>query len=717
MSCKPHANGGRDSDSTENRSGNEPPAVTVHMDGGGWRRKLETLERNDKSGRVVNIYSICTDPNFLIAAYEQIKSHTGNMIPEGGGGQERENLFLRRVAPPPESLDRAWFERTAELLRSEQFCFKPAARGTPTPNRPREFRPLTIGSDEIVQQAMKIVMEHIYEPIFLDISHGFRPGRGCHSGLEQICLKWTGASWFLEFGIKRCFDSMDRHKLVFILQKHIEDQRWMDLVHKPFSAGLVGGGPEGPVLSRWSTPPWSLAPLLCNIYLHELDQEVAKMANELSRSRRKRRVDERTTAATRRTLGTKAFRALTPPQAEIMTVWREAGGPSPTDWKDPNYARAFYVRYAGNFPLGIAGPKKLVVTVKSRIVQFVNSKLHLELAEGDISHISAESVKFPGMEIKVVPSSKLRRRFSKAMEKRRRVRNRISTLRVQKRKRQDSLIHDALVRALGKLSMKQNSAGPTKLLPKSPEMAELAKALLREMQADKDLVTDIRDSQKNFHSASASRLDFAPDEAREAMDNLERKLDKWCDECKVRTPFDKERGKARPVGRYEALSLQIFAPLREIRKKLKSRGLITENNKPRCVVRSIRLNDEDIVLWFNSVARDLLSYYRCCANFYKVRDYVDYFLRWSLIHTMAGKHKASATELIRALSRDMVIKDDGGKKTISFLSSNEIRRMRRMFLRGIQCGSDMRTLDRIYAMFGRSSRLRCSVEACSEDKV
>jgi hypothetical protein len=688
------------------------------MDGGGWRRKLETLERNGKSGKVGNIYSICTDPNFLIAAHEQIKSH--NIIPEGGG-QEIENLFLRRVTPPPESPDRAWFERTAELLRSEQFRFNPAARRISTPNKPREFRPLTIGSDEIVQQAMKIVMEHIYEPRFLDISHGFRPGRGCHSGLEQICLKWTGASWFLEFSIKRCFDSMDRHKLVFILQKHIEDQRWMDLVHKLFSAGLVGGGPEplqGSVLSsRWSTPPWALAPLLCNIYLHELDQEVAKMTNELSRSRRKRRVAERTTAATGRTPRTKAFRALTPPQAESMTVCRKAAWGAPTDWKDPNYARAFYVRYAGNFLLGIAGPKELVVTVKNRIVQFVNSKLHLGLAEGYISHISAENAKFMGMEIKVVPSSKLRRGFGKAMEKRRRVRNRISTPRVQKRKRQASLIHDALVRALGKLSRKQNSAGLTKLLPKSPEMAELAKALLGEMQADKDLVTDIRDSQKNFHLTLASRLYFAPDEAREAMDNLDRKLDKWCDECKVRSPFDKERGKARRVGRYEALSLQILAPLKEIRKKLKSRGLITENNKPRCVVRSIQLNDEDIVLWFNSVAHDLLSYYRCCANFYKVRDYVDYFLRWSLIHTMAGKHKASATELIGAFSRDMVIRDDGGKKTISFLSSNEIRRMGRMFLRGIQCGSDMRTLDRIYATFGRSSRLRCYVEARSEDKV
>ncbi|OAE31780.1 hypothetical protein AXG93_3072s1030 [Marchantia polymorpha subsp. ruderalis] len=74
--------------------------------------------------------------------------------------------------------------------------------------------------------------------------------------------------------------------------------------------------------------------------------------------------------------------------------------------------------------VGIAGPRELVATVKSRIVQFVNSELHLELTGGSISHISAESVKFLGMEIKVVPSSKLRRRFGKAMEKRRRVRNR-----------------------------------------------------------------------------------------------------------------------------------------------------------------------------------------------------------------------------------------------------------------------------------------------------
>nr|AAZ29196.1 maturase-like protein [Pellia epiphylla] len=651
MSCKPHANGGRDSDSTENRSGSKPPAV--HMDGG--RKKLE---RNGGS-KFGNIYSICTDPNFLIAAYEQIKSHT--ICGDTGGGVSRRVPWVdfdKKVLGKKAE----FFEGTAELLRSEQFRFNKVIR-----RRRNELfsdSPFftTIGSDEIVQQqAMKIVMEHIYEPRFLDISHGFRPGRGCHSGLEQIQKKWGGASWFLEFDIRRCFHedySTDRHKLVFILQKDIEDQRWMDLVHKLNTAGLVD--------PRSSRSPWALAPLLCNIYLHELDQEVAKMANELSRRAQQKR----------------------------------------TTLLFPTRRAAFYVRYAGNFPLGInAGPKELVVTVKSRIVQFVNSELHPELAGGDISHISAESVKFMGMEIKkVVPKKKKSiRSFGKAMEKRRRVRNRISTPKVQKR-RGDSLVHASLVRALGRQFWSQNNAhsilreGRKKhrggKIPNTRMMAELAKALLEE-----STTPDIRrDSRRNFHLALASRLDFgAPD----IMDKRRLLLDF----CKYRIRCDDKGLRANPflnslhdVG-YEALSsLQILAPLKEIRERLKSRGLIlASNNKPRCVVRLIQLNDEDIVLWFNSVARDLLSYYRRRANSYKVRDYVDYFLRWSLIHTMAGKHKTSATKLIGALSIDMVIIyiENRYGKTISFLSSNEIRRMGRMFLKGIQCGSDMRTLDYI----------------------
>jgi retron-type reverse transcriptase len=111
----------------------------------------------------------------------------------------------------------------------------------PKPNKPG-LRSLTIGGsrDKIVQQAMKMVLEQIYEPKFLDTSHGFRPSRGCHSALESIRINWTGISWFLEFDVEKYYDSIDRHRLVSILKEDIDDQRFIDLVFKLFNAGVVG---------------------------------------------------------------------------------------------------------------------------------------------------------------------------------------------------------------------------------------------------------------------------------------------------------------------------------------------------------------------------------------------------------------------------------------------------------------------------------------------
>ena len=56
---------------------------------------------------------------------------------------------------------------------------------------------------------MKMILEEIFEPKFLETSHGFRPSKGCHSALEQIRLNWTGISWFLKFDIEKCFDNIE----------------------------------------------------------------------------------------------------------------------------------------------------------------------------------------------------------------------------------------------------------------------------------------------------------------------------------------------------------------------------------------------------------------------------------------------------------------------------------------------------------------------------
>merc|ERR1712060_881123 len=111
----------------------------------------------------------------------------------------------------------------------------------PKPNKPG-FRSLTISNsrDKIVRQAMKMVLERIYEPIFLDTSHGFRPSKSCHSALESIRMNWTGISWFLEFNVDKCYDTMDRHRLVSILKEEIDDQRFVDLIFKLFNASVIG---------------------------------------------------------------------------------------------------------------------------------------------------------------------------------------------------------------------------------------------------------------------------------------------------------------------------------------------------------------------------------------------------------------------------------------------------------------------------------------------
>lgn len=121
-----------------------------------------------------NLYSILTNVETLIYAYENIKSKPGNMTPgissETLDGISKENL-----------------EALATELRTEKFQFSPSRRVL-IPKPSGGMRPLTIASpmDKIVQEAIRLILESIYEPLFIENSHGFRPKRGCHSALKKV---------------------------------------------------------------------------------------------------------------------------------------------------------------------------------------------------------------------------------------------------------------------------------------------------------------------------------------------------------------------------------------------------------------------------------------------------------------------------------------------------------------------------------------------------
>lgn len=166
-----------------------------------------------------------------------------------------------------------------ESLKDQSFQFKPVRRELiPKPNG--KMRPLGIPSprDKIIQEVMKSILEVIYEPIFSDSSHGFRPTRGCHSALKEIS-RWNGATWAIEGDIKGYFDNVDHTILSQMLKERIKDQRFIDLYWKLVKAGYVRNGklthnslgvPQGGVIS----------PVLSNIYLDKLDKFIEELKLE-----------------------------------------------------------------------------------------------------------------------------------------------------------------------------------------------------------------------------------------------------------------------------------------------------------------------------------------------------------------------------------------------------------------------------------------------------
>jgi group II intron reverse transcriptase/maturase len=141
----------------------------------------------------------------------------------------------------------------------------------------QERRPLSIPTvrDRIVQTAIKIVVEPIFEADFVPCSFGFRPRRSAHDALQVLvdeAWRGPGRRWVLETDIADCFGSIPRDRLVAAVQERIVDRHVLKLLRVLLRAGAVQDG----VLTRsvTGTPQGGpLSPVLCNVYLHRLDRD------------------------------------------------------------------------------------------------------------------------------------------------------------------------------------------------------------------------------------------------------------------------------------------------------------------------------------------------------------------------------------------------------------------------------------------------------------
>jgi RNA-directed DNA polymerase len=165
-------------------------------------------------------------------------------------------------------------DELAAELREGRYRPLPARRVfIPKPGT-SEQRPLSIPAvrDRIVQAAVKIVLEPVFEADFLPCSFGFRPKRGQHDALQVVIDEaWRGRRWVVETDIANCFEAIPKEKLMQAVQERVADQPMLKLLRVILRAGVmdegvvrhsVNGTPQGGVIS----------PLMCNVYLHRLDR-------------------------------------------------------------------------------------------------------------------------------------------------------------------------------------------------------------------------------------------------------------------------------------------------------------------------------------------------------------------------------------------------------------------------------------------------------------
>ena len=348
---------------------------------------LGVLRERGRKGLPCNeLYRQMFNRDLYLRAYGRIYANQGAMTP-GASAETADGMSEDKI------------DQIIEAMRHERYRFSPARR-IYIPKKNGKLRPLGLPSwsDKLVGEVVRLILEAYYEPTFSDHSHGFRPGRGCHTALRKVAETWAGTTWFIEGDISDCFGSLDHEVMLRILSERIHDNRFLGLIKQMLKAGYLedwryhqtlSGCPQGGVVS----------PILSNIYLHKLDVFVETvLIPKYTRGRRRRANPEYHRISSQMLRARAGGR-----RAEARDLRHRLRQLPSGDPQDPGYRRLRYNRYADDHLLGFIGPKAEAEAIKDQLARFLRDDLALELHPDKtlVTHARTRAARYLGYEITV----------------------------------------------------------------------------------------------------------------------------------------------------------------------------------------------------------------------------------------------------------------------------------------------------------------------------
>lgn len=514
---------------------------------------------------------------------------------------------------------------------------------------------------KVVIEAIRMVLEVVYDERFVTFAYGGRVGMGRHTAIRYLKNSVQNPNWWFKvtFGREK-FGHKNVDKLCLFIGEKIKDSVLIGIIRKLFDCEVLQIELGGCYLGRGFPQECGLSSILINVYFNGFDKEIQDLRLKINHENP--RFDSN----------------------EVLSGSNVFYKP----------VKIYAVRYLDEILVITSGSKMLTMDLMNQVMKFLEGKLELKVdrLQTAIHSATSEKIDFLGMELQAVPPTVLHPPMSeKAIRARKKYLRQKEVKAIELRNARETNRKKLGLKILAHVFKKLKRSDGFKFdFHIENEVREIFSTWADEVV--KEFLGSMEDQSTWYRMLSAG--DFLslrhirnqlPQELVDAYDRFQEQVDKHIKPVKARKAAEEAERRAeeeeeqkyakRTVEELTRLCMKVDAPIELVRKAVKMAGFTNSMGRPRPIKLLIALEDADIIKWYAGVGRRWLNYFCCCHNFKMVKIVVSYHLRFSCLLTLAEKHESTKREAIRHYTKDLKVSDLNGIEEVHFPTEREVKMM------------------------------------------